>query len=326
MRHLLLALPLVTLTACFADLDIEPIFTCDRPLFPTEACVDSAHPVDFYDDAVLLADGGEAALEVLTLDGLAFTIASDTPTIVEVVAAADGTFALRGRAAGIGRISARRPDGTSLAALPVEVRPIAAIDVRFDPAGAGPLTTLAALPGATERLRIVAHDADRRELAGAARVVELATTGPLALARLDQAERRAGSVALFNQVERPGFEAAVRFDRLGAGTVIARAGGVELATVAIDVIPAAATVELVPATPTATVGWFQLVDLVGVDARGVPVAGLIGDFTVSPAGLVTMIDDHAGEASMQTIAPGLATVTAVLPDRTVTTTFTISAQ
>ena len=319
------AVALCTLAAC-VDLspDIPPLFTCDTLGFGG-LCVDADHPLDFGDEHVWLADDGAVALDYLALDGLVFTVGSDAPAVMTATLGADGTLTLNGVAPGLATLIARDVDGTIIGRVAIEVAPIAEVELRFDPAGDIALTELAALPGATERLRVIARDARGIDLAGAAPAVQLVTTGPLAPAALADAEFRAGSVTLFDPTVRPGFEAAVRFDALGAGTIAARVAGVELATLPVAVIPAATAVELRLAAPEAAVGWFQLVGLVGADARGVPVAGLVGDFTATPAALATVVDPHAGQAALRTLAPGVVTVTATLPDRTLTTTFTIVA-
>lgn len=324
-RRYLPALALGALAACldFDPVEIPPIFTCDAPLFPGSMCVDADHPIDFRDDQMWLAAGGTTPLDYLTVDGLVFTLTSDQPAVLEVVAGADATFTLRAGAVGAANVVARGADGAVLRTLPVEVAPIAAVEFRFDPAGDAALTALAALPGAAERLRVVARDADDRELAGAASVLEFTTTGPIATAALDEAEHR--SSGLFTFTRWPGFETAVRFDGLGAATLVASADGVDLATLPIDVIAAATDVELRLAAPELPVRTLQFADLVGTDARGVPVAGLVGDFAASPAALLRAVDPHGPQGMFETLAPGVATITATLPDRTLTASFTIVA-
>lgn len=324
MRRPLLALAPLALAACLDPIEIGPIISCDQPLIPGAQCVDVNHPVDFASDSMLLAEDGAAGLDYLALEGYAFVIKTDAPGVVEVVAEPEGRFTLHGRAAGIAHITAEPAGGgVELAGMYVEVAPITAVEFRYDTAGTAALTELAALPGATERLRVVARDPGQRSLAGASAAITFATTGPLGTASLADAERRGGSIDLFSAPSRPGFETAVRFDAVGSGTVIARVRGADLAALPIQVIAAPTGVRLVLAAPQAPVDWFQLVGLVGTDPRGVPVAGLVGDFTASPAGLVTIDDPHAGEAALRTVAPGLVTVTATLPDRTLTTTFQI---
>jgi hypothetical protein len=324
-RPLLPLLGLCALTACIdiEPIDIPPLFTCDQPLFPGGMCVDDTHPIDFERDYLTLAEGGATPFAYLTLDGLAFTVASDAPEIMTATLGADGTLTLAGVSAGATELVARGADGAVLRRVAVEVAPIAAVAFRFDPAGDVDLTELAAVPGAAEALRLVARDARGLDLAGAAPALQLETTGPISSPPLDQAEHRFTG---FFGPERPGFLTAVRFDGVGDAAVVARRGGVELSTLPIAVIPAAADVELRLYIPTTPVDTLQAADLVGSDARGVPVAGLTADFTATPAALVRTIVGRGAQGLFEAEAPGVVTLTATLPDRTLTASFTIVAR
>lgn len=322
-RPACLALPLLALTACIdltPELDIPPLFTCEHPLFPASACVDADHPVDFYDDWIDLALAGQSLHGVLTLDGLAYTLQSDQPAVVELTDHGDGNFTLHGLATGVASISARDPSGRVLASVSVQVAPIASAELSF--ATAGPVSSLAALPGATERIRVVARDAHGIDLAGAEAAIEFTATGAVSTAAPGDAELRGGSISWGVPAE-PGFDAAFHADALGAGTLTATVDGAQVATLPIDVIPAADAVELRLAAPSTSVNWYQLIDLIGTDATGRPVAGLVADFVATPAERATLVRPRGGQAVLRTLAVGTVTVTATLPDRTLTTTFEI---
>jgi len=322
-RPLAAAFTLCALAACvdFTP-DIPPLFTCDN-FAQGGMCVDDDHPLDFDRELIWLADDGATAIDYLALEGLVFTVTSDAPDVMVPTLDADGTLTLRGLAPGVAELLARDVGGTIIGRLRVEVAEVTAVEFEFDPAGPGALSELAALPGATEALRVIARDARGLDLAGAAPALELVTTGPIAPAPLDQA---AGRFTGFFGPAQPGFLTAVRFDGVGDATVVARRGGVELGALPIAVIPAATDVELRLYIPTTPVDTLQVADLVGSDARGVPVAGLRGDFTATPAALVRTIVGQGAQGIFEAEAPGVVTITATLPDRTLSASFTIAAR
>ncbi len=321
MRALLL---LAILPAC----DVQPIDPidlggCDMRLLPGE-CVDADHPFLFMaDNDPAIATGGATRVQFISFDG-EFELRSSDPSILQLETDAAGMTFDRGVADGSARIDAFGPTGQLLDSLVVEVEPVVAVDFAYDPAGDQPLTQLSALPGATENLRILPRGADGAVLGGAGSLIAFSFTGPIESGSPSHAERRLGSFELFGEHPRElGFQTAVRFDAIGAATIeasITDAGGatVELGTLPIDVIAAAAQVSLVPGHPTTVTDFVEVVGFVGQDAAGVPVAGLIGDFTAAPANLVQIDSPHAGETFLQTLAPGTVTITGTLPDRVVT--------
>jgi hypothetical protein len=318
MRSLLPLAALAALTFSGCAIEIDPIFTCDQ--LPSDACVDDAHPVDFHDGDERLAVGGELTLPVLILEGTAVEFTSDRPDLLEVIRVDDAGPVVRAIAVGRANVLARSA-GRIVTSRPMEVAAIASIDFRFDGSpDDDALTELAALPGASEGVRLVARDlndltAGRRRGDGDRRGHRRGHRGVH--------RRRRGARLGFFTAPRSGFLVGVRTGATGTGTLVARVDGVEIATLPITIVPAATTVALTVASPSTAAGWFQFAGLSGTDDRGVPVAGLVGDFTVSPSTLASIDDPRAGEAFIRALAAGEVTVTATLPDRTLTTTFTI---
>lgn len=320
MRSLLPLAALAALTFSGCAIEIDPIFTCDQ--LPSDACVDDAHPVDFHDGDERLAVGGELTLPVLILEGTAVEFTSDRPDLLEVIRVDDAGPVVRAIAVGRANVLARSA-GRIVTSRPMEVAAIASIDFRFDGSrDDDALTELAALPGASEGVRLVARDLNDLMLVGAEATVTVEAIGAVTVASTADAEARGGSIGFFT-APRSGFLVGVRTGATGTGTLVARVDGVEIATLPITIVPAATTVALTVASPSTAAGWFQFAGLSGTDDRGVPVAGLVGDFTVAPSTLASIDDPRAGEAFIRALAAGEVTVTATLPDRTLTTTFTI---
>ncbi len=326
MRRPLLPLAALALTGCFdpdAISGLPPLFSCEAPLFPTEACVDASHPVDFYERVEGIVLGSEVEVEVLILEGTAVTFSVDRPDLLELVRVDDGGPVVRGVAEGWAVLSASA-NGRTIDTRSLRVSPIASVDFYFDGGpDRVPLTELAALPGAIERVRLVPRASDLTVLSGAETLTTLVTDGAVSTAAVDDGELRGRDLDLFGATPPPGFHAGFRADALGTGALVAEVDGVPIAALPITVVPAATTVALTVASPTTAAGWFQLAGLSGTDDRGVPVAGLVGDFTVAPSTLASIDDPRAGEAFIRALAAGEVTVTATLPDRTLTTTFTI---
>jgi hypothetical protein len=319
----LVAFPLLLTAACLDSEPIGPILSCEAPILPSDVCVDARRPVDFYDDAAVVARGGTGDFDVLVLDGTEVALSSDDPAIAAVTETGPGTYAVRGVAVGATAIQARRPDGTILATMQVEVAALERVEFGFATAGAAPLPALAALPGAIERIRVMPVDARGRSLVGAEDIVEFTTEGPLAEAPVERGARRGGSIGLFDGDDRPGYDIAIEFTGLGRGELLAQGGEGPLGRLPIEVIGGPATVELRLAAPQVPTAWFQLVDLIGADPSGVPVAGLRASFAVTPAGLVEVPVGGVHQASLRTLAAGVATVTATLPSHVATGQFEI---
>jgi hypothetical protein len=236
---------------------------------------------------------------------------------------------------GIAQLAARRADGSVVAQRAITVARIAVVGFAFLPAGDQPLARLAALPGARERLQVLPRSRDGATLGGADKLIELELTGDLELIDRATAQARPGELNILFAAVRPGYEIGVRFGALGAGSITATIDGVSLGSIAIEVIAAAREVGLRWSQPLAQIGAsiaapqgsVLVLDLVGSDGGGAPVAGIVGDFAAAPPELVTILPFFAGTPSLlgigevlvQPRATGSVTIEARLADRTLST-------
>jgi hypothetical protein len=312
-------------------LDPDPSFTvggCDLNLIPFPGeCVDGTHPLKFVDDHDrAIATGGATPIRILALEGLRFELRSSDPGVLRIDPDGAGGFLQRGLADGTAILEALDTQGRVLDDTVVAVSRIETVQFAFAPAGETALEQLAALPGATERIQVLPKGPGGVVLAGAESRISLAFTGGVAAGDLDRAESRIGRFDIFGSKRAPGFATPVRFDALGSAAMTASVDGVVRGSLPIEVIQAADQAWLTLAAPIMVTQYIQVAGLAGTDSRGVPVAGLIADFTATPTALATILDPHAGEALISTLAPGVVTVTATLPDRSLTTQFTIEAR
>ncbi|MBX3159496.1 MAG: hypothetical protein KF773_26230 [Deltaproteobacteria bacterium] len=303
------------------EFDLDLGGGCDWQIFPGP-CVDAAHPVAFSQDETALALGGAAPVGVLVLEGFQMTIRSSNPEVLEVREVAPGEFRMHGLAEGDAELLATdfTPDPRVFARHPMNVRPVAGARFAFGPAGA-PLARLAALPGAREKVRVTALDAANQPLAGGDAVVELAFAGATRI-NLALTQQRLGA-DVFGLAPAFGFDVGVEFGAVGAATLTANVAGAAVATLPIDVIAAPFLVDLELGRPLVA-GGVAFLGLVGIDDRSTPVAGLVGSWSVSPAGIVELTaPPQSGEVLVKARASGAATVTATLADRTVSKLITV---
>lgn len=332
MRALVLASGLGLLAGCLAQ---DGNFELDLCGVVSGDCVSAKQPFLFRDETPTeVALGGEANVAYLAHDTLtSFEIASDDPAVLTVERRDGRVFVIHAVGEGSTAITARASDGSALGQLAIRVAKIASVGFAFTPAGDRPLPELAALPGAREQIRVLPFAKDGSILSGANHVLDISFMGDLERIDPATAQARPGEFRLFYADQEPGFDIGVRFGALGAGSITASFQGAPLGTIAIEVIAAASEVALrlsQPAAPAVVETDSLLVlGLVGSDANGVPVAGLLGEFTATPPDLVTITSfanpgSPTGEVLVSTHAtPGSATVTAKLPDRTVSTTIAI---
>jgi hypothetical protein len=330
MRH---GLPRATVASCLVMagcLDAQgppiPFGGCNLKFFPGE-CVDSLHPFRFVDDHDrAIATGSATRIRYLALDDLHFDLRSSDPSVLRIEQDGVGGFLQRGLADGIVTLEAHDPQNRLLDQTAVHVSRIETVQFAFGPAAEPALEQLAALPGATELIRVLPKGPGDIVLAGAEARITFAFTGGVAAGDRSRAESRIGRFVFFDWTRPPGFVTPVRFDTLGSATMTASVDGVVRGSLPIEVIEVPDQVGLVLAAPTMVTQWVQVAGLAGTDSRGVPVAGLIGDFTATPTELAEIPDPHGGEALISTLAPGVVTVTATLPGRTLTAQFTIEAR
>jgi hypothetical protein len=310
-------------TACFEPVPDLDLHGCD---FAPSAgdCVDESNPFKFTGDTPsALARSGKVHVDHLALPMMAYEIVSEDPDILRVEQIADNDYQMTGVAEGHARLQAFRLDNGKrqfLASMVIDVEPVSGVDILFDPAGETPVPALAALLGAREKLRIHARGTATRDLAGAEDVITFAYEGGIAGLATASAETRMGH---FSWVApgRTGYEVAFRADGLGPARIVARYEGREIGALPIEVVATADTAELVFSNNPANVGSIELAGLVGT-ANALPLAGLVGDFTLTP-GFVDVNDLHAGELFMITKAAGIVEVTVTLPDRTLSGTLQI---
>jgi hypothetical protein len=327
MRALVMSSSVVVLAGCYDvgnfDLDLDLGF---GECFLAEPCVTAAHPFRFLEETPrVLALGGEANVEFLAHDTLiGFDIASLDPKVVTIERGDRGALVMRAVAVGSTSIAARTAEGGPLETIAIRVARVASVGFAFVPAGDSPLPRLAALSGAKERILVLPRDSNGAVLGGADKAVALSFTG--GLVRIDPftAQPRMVEFKLFSPRLKPGYEIGVEFGAVGSGSVAARVDGVEVGALPIEVIAAASEVAL-RANGRTEIGSLVVVGLVGSDANGVPVAGLVGDFAATPPELVT-IYSPTGRGDVVVIlggTPGVVTVSATLPDRVVSTAITI---
>jgi hypothetical protein len=326
MRALVLSSSVAVLAGCFGGGDLDFDLGLDfGECFLGEPCVTAAHPFRFLDETPgEVALGGEANVQYLAHDTLAgFDIVSLDPKVV-TIEKREGLFVMRAVAEGATAISARTAEGATLETIAIRVARIASVGFAFAPEGDAPLSRLAALPGAKERIRVLPRDSAGAVLGGADRVVELGFKGGLKRIDPGTAVPRLVEFHLFGASVKSGYEIGVEFGAVGSGSVTASVGGVELGALPIEVIAAASEVSLrVNGLPV--MGNGLVVGLFGSDASGAPVAGLVGDFAASPPELVT-IYAPTGRGDVLVIlggTPGVVTVSATLADRVVSTAITI---
>jgi len=326
MRALVLSSGLGLLAGCFdvgGDLDLD--LGGDSCFLPAP-CVSTRHPFRFLDETPAnVALGGEAEVAYLALDTLmGFDIASLDPWVV-TVERRGRDFVMHAVGAGSTVIEARAADGSMLETRGVSVGRVASVGFAFTPAGEQPLAKLAALPGARERIRVLPRDAGGSILGGAEAVVALGFTGGVARIDLNAAQLRPGVFELFSAPVAAGYDVGVEFGALGGGTIAASVGGAAVGSLPIEVVAAAKDVAL-RVNGRAETKSVLVVGLVGSDANGVPVAGLVGDFAATPAELVAIVSpEDRGEVLVGTLAtPGVVTISATLADRVVSTVIAIS--
>jgi hypothetical protein len=328
MRALVLSSSVAVLAGCF---DIGGDLEFDLGLdfgecFLGEPCVTAAHPFQFLEQTPrAIALEGEANVEYLAHDTLVgFDIVSLDPKVVSIEKNR-GVFVIRPVAVGVTAIAARTAEGATLETIAIRVAKIASVGFAFAPAGDSPLPRLAALSGAKERIRVLPRDSNGEVLGGADRAVALGFTGGLARIDPGAAQVRVGEFKLFGATEKLGFEIGVEFGAVGGGSVAASVAGVEVGALPVEVIAAASEVAL-RVNGRAEISSVLVVSLVGSDADGAPVAGLVGDFAATPPELVTVYSPTArGEVFVIIGAtPGLVTLSATLPDRVVSTAITIA--
>jgi hypothetical protein len=327
MRALVLSSSVVVLAGCF---DIGGNFDFDLGLdfgecFLAEPCVTAAHPFKFLQQTPgEVALGGEANVEYLAHDTLlAFDIVSLDPKVV-AIEKRQGVFVMRAVGVGATAIEARTAEGVALETIAIRVARIASVGFAFAPEGDAALSRLAGLTGAKERIRVLPRDSSGAVLGGAGRMVALSFTGGLVQIDPNAAVPRLVEFKLFSQGVKPGYEIGVEFGAIGSGSVAASVDGVELGALPIEVIAAASEVAL-RVNGVAQIGGVLVVGLVGSDARGVPVAGLVGDFAATPPELAT-IHAPTGRGDVIVILggmPGVVTVSATLRDRAVSTAIEI---
>lgn len=305
-------------TGCFSldgDLDLDLDFG-DGCWFGSP-CVSSENPVAFTQDEQVLALGGTADVDVLVFTGFQLKLRSSDPSILELEETAPGVFLMRGLAEGAATIEAT--DGTPnpariFASHTMAVAPVAKVNFTYRPVGDAPLTRLAGLPDAREAVRVTAVTDNNLPVAGGESVVELSFTGVQKIASTST-EVRFVEFDLFGSRPSFGFDIGVAFGPLGQGSIEARVGGELLGTLPIDVIPSANLVELRPNHHIFPEGAMAVVGLVGFDPQGVPVAGLVGDWSASPADLLDINQPNKrGETFVIGRKPGVVTLTATLPD------------
>jgi hypothetical protein len=155
-------------------------------------------------------------------------------------------------------------------------------------------------------------------------VVSFTFAGSVEAADLSQTPVRPVPIDFFGgHTAPPSVEFAARFGALGAGTITAEVGGAPVGTLAIDVVAAPDRVSLDLGYPDPPRGSLQVVTLRGTTAAGVAVAGLIGDFTASPASRVRLVTTRGGGSWMELLETGPVTITATVATTTVSTSFEI---
>jgi len=133
-----------------------------------------------------------------------------------------------------------------------------------------------------------------------------------------------GRFDLFQPSTHTGYETAIQIDSVGPARIAAIVDGVEVGALRIEVVAAPDSVSLVFGNNPTPTSYFEVASLVGT-AGGLPVAGLIGEFTADPPNLLQITDPHGGEVLMQTGSKsGLVTITATLADRMVTASLQIT--
>jgi hypothetical protein len=324
MRPLVLTAGLVLLLGCVnGDFELGPCFPLGAP------CVSSKHPFMFVDGIpTQIALGGEATGDYFAFDSN-FDLVSNDPSVLTVEQRGRDSFVMHAVGAGSTTIAARALDGSTLDTLGIRVAKIASVAFAFSPAGDQAQPKLAALPGARERIRVLPRDSGGRDLVGADRLLDFSFTGDLGRIEPATAKSRIG-LFRFGLPKSPGYDIGVRFGALGGGSITATLDGAELGSLPIDVIAAASDIALrvdnmvQTDNPTVT-EYVVVVGLVGNDANGVPVAGLVGDFTAAPPDLVMLGSANgAGEVLVTTLStPGTVTISATLADRVLSRTITI---
>jgi hypothetical protein len=327
MRALVLSSSVAVLAGCF---DVGGNFDLDLDFgecFLAAPCVTAAHPFRFLEETPgEVALGGEANVAYLAHDTLlGFDIISLDPKVVTIEKRDRGVFVMRAVAVGATAIAARTAEGAPLETIGIRVAKIASVGFGFVPAGDSPLAKLAALSGAKERIQVLPRDSNGTVLGGADRVVALSFTGGLVRIDPSTAQARMVEFKLFDPLLKPGYEIGVEFGVVGSGSIAASVDGIELGALPIEVIAAASEVAL-RVNGRAEIGSVLVVGLVGSDANGVPVAGLVGDFAATPPELVT-IYSPTGRGDVVVIlgaTPGVVTLSATLGDRVVSTAITIA--
>jgi hypothetical protein len=327
MRALFLATGLALSAGCFDfDLDLDLELDFSDACFLGGPCVTASNPFLFLDETpTRVALGGEARIAYLVHDTVPrFELVSQDPAVLAIENRPGGQLAMRAVGEGSTVISARAPDGAELGTRVITVAKVASVGFMFAPAGDQPRATLAALPGARELIRVLPRDAKGLDLGGADKVVQLRFDGDLAAIDPTTAQARPGEFRVFGSpIRKPGYDIGVGFGAVGAASITASIDGIELGSIAIDVVAAARDVSLRVTNPP-VVNTFLVVSLIGDDANGVPLAGLVGDFTATPPDLVTIFTpSQRGEVLVLTKAPGTVTIDAALSDRVVSTTITI---
>lgn len=324
MRAAVLMSGLGLLAGCFDDSDFRLNF--DDACFLPGPCVTPNHPFEFLGPSVSpMAVGAEATVEYLAHDSIAgFDIVS-TNSQVLTVQNQRRVLVMRAVAAGDARIEVRSPRGVPVADLSISVAAIASVGFAFAPAGDLPQPRLAALPGARELIRVLPQASTGAILSGADKLLDVGLRGDLVSIPPMTAQWRLGVFNLFGARPKHGYDIAVGFGAAGSASIVASLAGAELGVLPIEIIAAPTDVELRVTGDTVTNN-ILVASLVGNDANGVPVAGIVGDFTSAPPGLVTI---HAvngrGEVLVETHeTPGSVTISATLPDRVVSKTITIA--